>query len=207
MRAADVIGICLVAGMVTFLVGAGGWRQAYEAPLVESLRVIHEDRRRRAWIHLWMIPAMFLTAGGVAGYAALAPGELAVALTLVGAVVYALGAVCWIASLAFRLTVVPWAAERTVADGAPPEAFPALDRWAGSLYVVHMASAYAASAIIGGAVLAGGDLPTWLGWAGIIWGASFLVGFVATRFAGPFNPPFWAHVYTGLLGAMLLSGG
>jgi hypothetical protein len=65
-----------------------------------------------------------------------------------------LGAVCWITSLVFRLTVVPWAADRTVADGRVPEPFPALDAWAGSLYVVHMASAYVSFALLGLAVLA-----------------------------------------------------
>lgn len=29
---------------------------------------------------------------------------------------------------------------------------------------------------------------------------------VATRFAGPFNPPFWAHLYTGAVGVTLLLG-
>jgi hypothetical protein len=27
---------------------------------------------------------------------------------------------------------------------------------------------------------------------------------VATRFAGPFNPPFWAHLYTGTVGLFVL---
>jgi hypothetical protein len=140
VRAHDVVGVALVAGLVALLIGAGGWRLAYEQPLAEALRVIHADRRRRAWIHLWMIPAVF----------------------------------------------------------------PPLDRWAGSLYAVHMASAYAASAVIGWAVLLAGELASWVGWLGIVGGLGFLAGFVATRFAGPFNPPFWAHTYTGALGVLLL---
>jgi hypothetical protein len=32
----------------------------------------------------------------------------------------------------------------------------------------------------------------------------FTVGLVATRFAGPFNPPFWAHLYTGTVGLFVL---
>jgi hypothetical protein len=75
----------------------------------------------------------------------------------------------------------------------------------GSLYAVHMASAYAAFAILGAAVLAAGWLPVWVGWLGVGWGLVFLAGFVVTRFAGPFNPPFWAHTYTALVGAMLLA--
>ena len=145
MTGREVVGVVLIAGAVVFLVGAGGWRLAYEQPLREALRVIHGDRRRRAWIHAWMIPAMFLTSAGLFGLVMVVGDGPAAVLVAMAATVFALGAVCWIASLAFRLTVVPWAAERTVADGEPPEGFAALDRWAGSLYVVHMASAYAAA--------------------------------------------------------------
>lgn len=204
MQVLQVVGVWLVAGLTFFLVGAGAWRLEYERPLAEALRVIHADRRRRAWIHLWMIPAMFLTPMGVAGYAAVIADRAAAAIAVMAAVVYAMGAVCWVASLAFRLTVVPWAAERTVEDGVLPEGFAALDRWAGSLYVVHMASAYAAFALLGSAVLMAGQLPPWVGWLGVGWGLSFLAGFVATRFSGLFNPPFWAHAYTGVLGVVLL---
>ena len=48
------------------------------------------------------------------------------------------------------------------------------------------------------------ELATWLGWAGVGWGLAFGAGLVATRFAGPFNPPFWAHLYTGTVGVYLL---
>ncbi len=204
MRAHDVVGITLIAGLVAFLIGAGGWRLAYEKPLIEALRVIHTDRRRRAWIHLWMIPAMFLTAAGVAGFGVLLPDPDAAAIAGMAAVVYALGALCWVVSLTFRLTVVPWAAQVTVEDGAPPQVFPPFDYWAGSLYIAHMASAYAAFAVLGAAVLVSEALPPWLGWLGIGGGAAFLAGFVATRFRGPFNPPFWAHTYTGILGVLLV---
>ncbi len=205
MAGRDVVGVVLVAGLTVFLVGAGGWRKAYEQPLTASLRTIHTDRRRRAWIHAWMIPAMFITCAGMVGLVVLLGAGTAAVVAAMAAVAYAIGAVCWIASLAFRLTVVPWAAERTVADGAPPAGFAALDGWAGSLYVVHMVSAYAASATLGAALLVAGELPGWVGWFGVGWGLAFLAGFLATRFAGPFNPPFWAHVYSALVGAMLLA--
>ena len=205
MQVQDVVGLALVSGLVTFLVGAGAWRLKYERPMLEALRVIHADRRRRAWIHLWMIPAMFVTAAGVAGYASLfGDGSAAAAFAVMSSVVYGMGAVCWVVSLAFRLTVVSWAAERVVEHGDPPAGFVALDRWAGSLYLIHMTSAYAAFALLGSAALLAGELPSWVGWLGIAWGLSFLVGFVATRFAGPFNPPILAHAYTGLIGVALL---
>jgi hypothetical protein len=202
--APDVVGAVLVAGLVVFMVGAVAWRLEYERPLADSLPLIHHDRRRRTWIHLWMIPALFLTPAGLAGFTALLDSPIEEVAALMAAVVYAIGSVCFIVSLAFRLTVVPWAAEHTTAAGSPPDAFGPFNSWASALYVIYMSSAYAAFAALGVAVLASADLPRWLGWLGVAWGVGFLAGFVATRFAGMFNPPFWAHAYTGVLGVVLL---
>jgi hypothetical protein len=205
MQVQDAVGLTLISGLIAFLIGAGAWRLQYEQPMPQVLPVIHDDRRRRAWIHLWMVPAMFVTTAGVGGYAVMTgAGSTAAAFAVMASMVYAMGAVCWVVSLAFRLTVVPWAAEHAVNHGNPPAGFVALDRWAGALYVMHMASAYTAFALLGAAALLARDLPPWVGWLGVGWGLSFLAGFVATRFAGPFNPPFWAHAYTGVVGVVLL---
>jgi hypothetical protein len=201
-----IVGWTLVTGFVTFLTGAAGWRMAYEQPLEESLRVVAGDRRRRAWIHLWMIAGVFVTSAGVAGVLLMVRAdETAIVVAVMAVVAYLLGAISWIASLAFGLTVVPWAAERTVADGRVPEPFPALDAWAGSLYVVHMASAYVSFALLGLAVLAADVLAPWVGWTGVILGLGSLAGFVATRAAGPFNPPILAHLYPLILGIAVLT--
>jgi hypothetical protein len=205
MNVEIVVGGLLLAGLVLFLIGAGAWRLEYDAPLVDALRAIQPDRRRRAWIHLWMILAMLVTPAGLGGFPTLTTDPSARALATAGAVVYALGAVCWIVSLVFRLSVVPWAADRTVTDGTPPEVFVALDGWAGGLYGVHLLSAYATFGVLGVAVLVEGVLPAWLGWLGVVWGPAYALGFIS-RWSGVFQPPAWAHLYTGLLGIMLLRG-
>ncbi len=200
----DVVGAVLVAGLVVFTVGASAWRLEWERPLPESLPLIHAARRRRMWIHLWMLPAMFATAAGVAGFALVVDRPVATVLATMAAVTYGIGAALLVVFLAFRLTVVPWAAAEAVDHGVPPPGFEALNSWAGTLYVVHMVASYAAFALLGGAVLASDGLPAWLGWVGVVVGVGSLAGFVGTRFAGPFNPPILAHVYTGLLGVTLL---
>lgn len=205
MGAMEIVGWTLVAGLVVFLVGAGGWRMAYEAPLEEALVTIHGDRRRRAWIHGWMVPAMFLTAAGLAALPFVLEDATARVLAAMAATVFALGAVCWVLSLTFRLTVVPDAAADLVDRAAIPDHFRPLDRWASSMYATHMASAYVAAALLGAALLATEGLtPTWLGWTGVGFGVLWLAGFLATRFAGPFNPPAWAHLFTGAVGVALL---
>jgi hypothetical protein len=203
MATEQFVGSVLIAELVVFLIGAGGWRLEYEQPLPDALRVIHQDRRRRAWIHRWMIAAMLITPAGLAGLVTLVVEPSARALLAAAVVVYTVGAVCWIVSLVFRLTVVPWAAARTVGDGDPPEVFVALDRWAGELYRVHMLAAYATFAVLGVAVLADGQLPVWIGVSGIAGGILFSAGFLS-RWAALFSPPLWAHLYTGVLGVALL---
>jgi hypothetical protein len=201
-----LVGGVLVAGLGIFLVGAAGWRLDYQRSPPESLLLIHRDHRRWTWIHVWMVSAMLVTPAGVVGLAVIVDERTPTILMTMSAAVYGSGAVCWIASLAFRLTVVPWAAEHTATVGTLPEDFTAYDRWAGALYCVHMLTAYVASTVLGIAVLASSALPAWLGWTGIGWGLAFAAGLVTTRFAGPFNPPFWAHLYTGAVGMFLLLG-
>lgn len=204
MDSSVLVGGVLVAGLAFFLVGAFAWRLDYQRPLQEALPLIHRDRGRRAWIHTWMVAALVVTSAGLAGLTAAVREPTPTVLAAMATAVYVSGAICLIASLTFRLTVVPWAAERTVSDGQVPDGFEAYDQWAGALYVVHMLTAYVASALLGTAVLALDTLPTWVGWTGVVWGVFFAVGFAATRFAGPFNPPFLAHVYTGAVGVVLL---
>lgn len=207
MEPTTIVGGTLVTGLVVFLVGAAAWRVAYEQPLEDALRVIADDRRRRSWIHLWMLPAMAVTPAGITALAFVVEDPAAQVWAVLGAVVYGVGAVCWVVSLLFRLAVVPWVAARTVADGVVPTWFVPLNDWASWLYGAHMTTAYAAFALLGAAALASPLFAPWVGWVGVVGGPVFLVGIVATRFAGPFNPPFWAHLYTGVLGATLLWGG
>jgi hypothetical protein len=199
-----VVGSVLVAGLGTFLVGAVRWRLEYQGPLHESLSAVDRDRRRWAWIHVWMVAGTLVTCAGLAGVAVVLDEPAATVLAAMAAAVYVAGGVGWIASIAFRITVVPWAAEQAVTSGDVPDGFAAYDRWSGALYCIHMLTAYVASAVLGIAVLLSDTLPAWLGWSGVGWGLAFATGLVATRFAGPFNPPFWAHLYTAAVGVALL---
>lgn len=207
MDAESAAGWTLVAGFVVFLTGAVRWRVEYEGPPDTALPLIHADRRRRAWIHSWMVAGLFVTPAGLAAYAASSEPATARATAWAAAMVYAVGAASFVVSLAFRLTVGPWAAERTVVDGAPPDVFGALDAWAGALYLVHMFSAYAASAVLGGAVIADDSLPSWVGWLGVGWGLlSVLVLSSGGRWRYVVQPPILAHTFTAAVGVALLLG-
>ena len=205
MEAGRLVGAVLVVGLAAFMVGAVRWRFAYEGPQDTALPAIHADRKRRAWIHSWMIAGVLVTSAGLAGLATVLDAGTARTLAAMCATAYSLGAVCWIVSLTFGLTVVPWAAERAVAEGRPPEAFTALDSWASSLYLVHMLTSYLAFALLGVGVLADTDLPTALGWIGVTWGLAFALGLaVPGRHQAAFYPPFWALTYPAVVGVTLL---
>ncbi|GIG58128.1 hypothetical protein Lfu02_25000 [Longispora fulva] len=197
------VGWVLIAGLVVFSVGAARWRLAYEGPLADSLPLIYHDRRRRAWIHGWMAAAMFVTTAGLAGFQELQAAESARVLSAMAFAVYAVGAVCMLCTLVFGLTVVPWAAARAVRAGEVPSIFPALNSWASWLYCAHMLASYTAFTVLGAAVVVS-ELPTWLGWLGVVLGPGCLFGLVSTRFSGPFNPPILAHLYPAAVGLALL---
>lgn len=194
------VGWTLIAGCCVFLVGAAGWKMAYEQPMDQALVAMHHDRGRLRWIHWWMVPAMFLTTAGFVGLAF----ETGDALVGMAATVFLLGAAQWTTTLLFRLSVGEWAAEATAAKGSPPSVYPALARWAGLGHAVHMVSAYAAAVLLGTAMIGADIVPAWLGWGVLGWGVAMLAlyAFPSTRVG--VQPPIMAHVATLAVGIAVL---
>lgn len=195
-----LVGWLLVTGFVAFMVGAGGWRLQYEQPPEQSLPVMHADRGRLRWIHWWMIPAVVLTASGLGGLALVAD-DAGVGVAAAG---YGLGAVLWIAELAFRLTVGEWAAEHTSATGEVPELYLPLAQWAGLGHAIHMATAYLTAVPLAWGAWNAGLIAGWLAWAGTIWAVVLAALFLVPRIRFIAAPPFWAHVFTFAVGLSIL---
>jgi len=205
MDAETAAGLVLAAGLVVFLVGALRWRPEFQAEAEVALPAMHADPRRWTWIHAWMAVAMFVTPAGLVMAASLARRDDAVAASWAAAVVFTVGAACWVVSLTYRLTVVPWAAARAVVDGSPPDLYLATEPWASLLYRAHMLSAYATFAVLGAAVVLDDARPAWLGWLGIGWGCAFgALLAVGGRFAYAVHPPFWAHTYPAVVGVVII---
>jgi hypothetical protein len=199
-------GLALVAGLVVFLVGAVRWRPEYQAEAEVALPALHADRRRWTWIHGWMAAAMFVTPAGLAMAATVLRPAGAATASWAATVVFTIGATCWVVALTYRLTVQPWAAERTVVDGHPPDLYLATEPWASLLYRAHMLSAYATFSILGAAVVLDDGLPAWLGWLGVGWGCVFATLLVVgSRAAYAVYPPFWAHTYPAIVGLALIA--
>jgi len=204
MAPIDWTGVVLVAGLVAFLTGAVFWKPAvYQQALPQALAAMAKDAARLRWIQSWMMVGIGTTTLGVALLARRIDLDGEHLWSTLGAACFALGAPLMLVSLAFGLTVRPWAADETVAKGEVPRGYEALDRFAGLLMATHMVTAYASWAFLGAALLRSGTVPAWLGWSGVGAGSLFAVGFVAFR-GGPFAPPFLAHVYTAVIGIVLL---
>lgn len=196
----EIAGWTLIVGFVLFMVGAGGWKPEYQADLATRLAAVHRDRGRTLWIHLWMLVAMAVTPAGLFALA-LVSGQPWVA---VAAGAYAVGAVPWVLFLAFRVTVQLEVAQAGAAGSGVPDWFEPIERWINAGHRFHMHVAYASAVPLGIGLGSVGQIPGWLGWAGVVFGSVWTAGLLHPRMRYGFEPPFWAHVYTFVVGVAVL---
>ena len=123
-------------------------------------------------------------------------------LSQLGLISFLVGIVCWALHLAFRVTVIPHAAEQIALTGAAPPWFEPLRAWAGLMYAIYMVMAYLAIAAYGAAMRK-------TGWAGKAWGRAFAVfglvaavGFVAGLRV--FQPPLNVQFAPYAMGMLIL---
>ena len=126
-------------------------------------------------------------------------------LSELGLAAFLLGTVFWIIYLAFRLTVVPAAAQEMAETGALPPWFEILDMGSGLFYAIYVVMAYLAIAAYGGALVKTGLLPRWLGWTCTVVGLA-----AASLFAAGvpgFGLPLEIPILPYLMGMLLLQRG
>jgi hypothetical protein len=178
-----------VIGAVVFWVGA----RTFPGLGLEQVRANPEG-------HLWTSASfMVATVVTIAGLALLTlalrdAGDRA--LSVVGLVTFAFGAVFWMLHLAIRLTVMIEAASAWTPGSAPPDWFEPWRAWAALLFGIYSVLAYAALAAYGAAWLGIGWRPRWIGWTCIAAGALavFLGGL-----------PLFIHVPLWLMGVLALT--
>ena len=191
--------ILLLLGGVVFIIGAFSppWEQWY-SPLKRSLQVIGEHRAAWYWIHACFVIGVVLTILGIVSYAhaRATTGGNSLLPALVAAA-YVTGAVLWLASIAFRLTVQVWAAGEVLTSGTIPDAYLPWHRFSGALFALYMALAYLACAGLGWDVLRTGLVARWAGWFSVVFGLS------AGAIVGG-NIPFFVHVPFIVVSVLLL---
>lgn len=191
----------LVIGSVAFLLGAlnPALLQVWTASQDSQLRLINAAATAWKITNVLFLVATVLTATGLW----LVPervGDGGLELGRAAAVVYVLAATAWLASLVFRLTVMPDAASALVAHGSPDPTYVMLERWAGGLFACFTYLAGGSLVALGIAVIQGGALSALSGWFAIAIGLVIAAGYAV---AGDM-PPFVSYLPTGLLGIVLL---
>ncbi len=111
-----------------------------------------------------------------------------------GLIAYLFGATFWTIHLAFRLTVMPWAAREFTRAGVP-DWYEPFRLWSGLMFALYSVLAYAAIAAYGVALLRTRVLARWVGW--------MCIGF-AVLGAPSFGPPLAIHLMPWILGILIL---
>ncbi len=205
-ESARLSGLLLVAGALTFFVGAGMpvYKAWSAATLGEYLAVLRARPTAWAICQVAMCAAAPVTAAGVG----LTAWELAQPLAIAAAFAYTAGAAVWCIFTMYRLSVQPFVARL---QSAPPDWFLALEELSGRLFPVFMLTSYSSIAALGLAVSRGTFLPAWSGWAvfafSLAGAVSLATGLPRLRGGSPFEPPFMTFLPTLLVGSLLLLRG
>ncbi len=197
-------GILLIAGWVIFWGGASLWFTGpyRQPPLDEYLKLIASHRTAWYWINGCLLVSVTLTVLGLGAFTSVLRGAGDRLLSELGLLAYVFGAVLWIISMAFRLTLEVWAAQETSQSGVIPVGFEAWRQWAIVLFAIHMILAYLSVAAYGGALLGTGLLARWLAWTAIVFGLAGVLGFgLQFRF---FQRPLMIPLVQGVIGIFLL---
>jgi hypothetical protein len=117
-----------------------------------------------------------------------------------GLILFVLGATLWLIQRAVPLSIDPWAAQQMARTGVMPDYYVPLTLWTQALFVIYTILVYCALTAYGGAVLATGVLPRWIGWLAIVYGLANLGLLGVTGDA----PPFLYYLLPTVIGILLL---
>lgn len=173
----NVSGVLLVAGFVTFAVGAlVPPSQAYTGTPTEQLEII--GRHPIRWIGgtLGIGLGVVLTLAGLTLLHVELIQEEAGSLPVLALVSFSVGAVLFLVELAFRATVTVTVA---TSAGAVTDWFEPLRDWAGALYWAYMPLAYLGVAATGAVIVQTAVLGPAFGWTAVVFGTLGAAVFVA----------------------------
>ena len=199
-------GLALILGALLFEIGAGMPLRdkkgtfIYGLPPREWLRVIFDHPVLWQWANILFISGVVVTILGLAMFSSLLRDAGDRTFSQVGLIAFVFGAVLWVISLAFRLSIDPWAAQETARTAVLPEFYVPLTRWTGVLFVIYTILAFSALAAYGASVLSTHVLPQWVGWVSIVYS---LAGLGLLGFTGD-APPLLHHLMPILIGILLL---
>lgn len=196
-------GVFLIAGFITFLVGAALWKPGeYEGDLSDALAAFHRDAKRLRWIHSWMMVGTVCAVIGVSAFREMEAWNGETLWPSIGQSLWIIAATVWTVTLVWRMTVLQDAAARSVEAGSLPEGVTALNAWAGWVFWMHLMLHYLATVFLGFSIVDSASLPVWIGWAGAGFGTFMLLGNAAR--ISVFQPPILVHLWPLVLGIVIL---
>ena len=197
----------MVAGSILFFVGAGAAPEpskVFTGDRSLYLDVLHRRAKRWRTMTVLMVAGVVLTAAGLVALAQVWPQPLGI-----GATSFAIGAALGVVFLVARAAIDVDVAHLAAAGGPVPDEFERWQRFTGACFTTYLLLAYAATVLVGIAVIARAGAPRFAGWFAAIFGG---VAFVANvtgwprteRFGAAFEPPFMVHIPPLILGISLL---
>ena len=198
MQPIQVSGWLLIVGGLLAVIGAfwPPYRQ-WSAPLEEALRIIASHPIGWRCIHAGFVGGTVVSALGLAMLAYALRGAAGGSAARVSAVLFAVAAGLWLVNIAYRLSVMPWAANELVATGIVPATYAPWRSFAKLLFAGFSALGYLAVAASGWSALQASLTSPWVGWLLVVWGLSG--GFVFGA-----NVPFIMYVAFIVLGGHLV---
>ena len=159
--------VVLILGTLLFGSGAGLYLPIkdekgsfiFGPPPREWLRLVFDHPGLRQGSTILLISGVVVTILGLAMFTSLLGDAGDRNFLQLGLIAFAFGAVLWVISLAFRLSIDLWAAQEMARTAAMPDYYVPLTRWTGVLFVIYTVLAFSALAAYGGAVLSTGVLP------------------------------------------------
>jgi hypothetical protein len=200
---ADIAGWALIAGPVIFMIGAAAWNpKLFQGELDAVIRNVSTRRFRWAWIHAWMAAGTVATTAGILVWHSVQASWPPTVLAAIAALLFLFGTAAFLVGIAVRHGVDGAAASAVSAGKA---ILAGLDTWQAFLAPIHSTYIYFANAsaiALGVSAICADPRLAGVGWAGVIMGAVFAVGY---RVATPwFAPPFIPTVYPLVLGIAVL---
>lgn len=201
-------GVLLVLALVSFAVGAGlptvgpkGNMDIFTLPVREYLSAVAGNAATWRMSNVFMGAASVLLVAGLTMLTASLEGVGEHVLSRLGLVGMLLAAILWLVFSAFRATVTISAAQEMATTGAVPPYYEPLAGWGSGLFLIYAAVGFLALASYGGSVLQSTLLPSWAGWATIIFSIAMLV----LLFVTGDTLPLFHYLPTLLLGILLLA--
>lgn len=178
----------LIVGAVIFWLGATTFPGM-------SLEEITANLPAHLWTSGTFLLAVFITLVGLALFTLALREAGDRFLSILGLLAFAFGSIFWTMHVAFRLTVMPWAADEFSRTAMPPAWFQPWRNWSGLLFGIYSVLANLALVAYGGAILETGLLVRWAGWTCVV------LGLLA---APSFGPPLFIHLTPWLVGILLV---